>query len=152
MRLLVLMLLLLAGTSSVQANDQIPESVKAAFAQMHPGVSEPDVYWEVRKEAIVATFNEDGGLKKAFFAENGEWLETRVRLYTSQLPRAVFNYLERSRSNADVTFLAKVLHPGGFLYRIESETFEEVVIELLDRQGSLLETKRIPFTEGLEGY
>lgn len=151
MKVLALIVFLFASIT-VQANDPIPDSVKAAFEQMHPAVNELDVFWEVRKEAIVATFNEDGGLKKAFFAENGQWLETRVRLYASQLPRAVFNHLERSRSNADVTFLAKVLHPGGFLYRIESETFEEVVIELLDRQGALLETRRIPFTEGLELY
>ncbi|MCO6475141.1 MAG: PepSY-like domain-containing protein [Phaeodactylibacter sp.] len=151
MRLLALLLFFLA-VGSAQANDQVPESVKAAFEQMHPDVHELDVHWEVRKEAIVATFNEGGGLKKAFFAQDGEWLETRVRLYTSQLPRAVFKYLESIQSDADVTFMAKVLHPGGFLYRIESETFEEVVIELLDRQGTLLEKKHIPFTEGLELY
>lgn len=134
------------------ANDQVPERVKTAFRQMYPNVHEPDVHWEVRKEAIVATFQEDGGLKKAFYAEDGEWLETRVRLYTSQLPRAIYTYLDRYHSHSDITFLAKVLHPGGFLYRIESETFEEVVIELVDRQGKLLDTRRIPFTEGLELY
>ncbi|MCB0563437.1 MAG: PepSY-like domain-containing protein [Phaeodactylibacter sp.] len=134
------------------ANEQIPESVKAAFEQMYPEVPQPDVYWEVQKDGIVATFNEDDGLKKVFFKEDGAWLETRVRLYPNQLPRPVFNYMERARSNSDVTFLAKVLHPGGFFYRIESENFEEVVIELLDRQGSLLDTQHIPFTEGLEVY
>ena len=134
------------------ANEQIPESVKAAFGKMYPEVPQPDVYWEVQKDGIVAIFNEDGGLKKAFFAENGEWLETRIRLYAGQLPRAIFNYVERTFSDADVTFLAKVLHPDGFFYRIESETYEEVTIDLLDRQGALLETKRIPFTEGLELY
>ncbi len=151
MRLLALLFFFLAAVSA-QANDQIPESVKVAFERMHPDVHELDVFWEVRKEAAVATFNEDGGLKKVFFALNGEWLETRVRLYASQLPRAIYSYLESSQSDADVTFMAKVLHPGGFLYRIESETLEEVVIELLDRKGALLEKKHIPFTEGLELY
>lgn len=145
-------LMLLMLSFSAKANEPIPERVKTAFEQRFPDVHELDVHWEMRKGAIVATFNEGGGLKKAFFAEGGEWLETRVRLYPGQLPRPVLHYMERSHSNSDITFLAKVLHPGGFLYRIESETFEEVIIDLVDRHGALLETSRIPFTEGLELY
>ncbi len=134
------------------SNGHIPPRVKAAFTQLFPEVHEADVYWEARKEALVATFNEDGDFKKAFFAEDGEWLETRIRLYPTALPRSVFQYLKKHHSDVDVTFLGKVLLPDGFLYRIEWETFEEVVIELVDKQGTLVEASTIPFTEGLELY
>lgn len=150
-RLIPLFLLFFMSTLAI-ANDNIPENVRTAFEQMFPDVHKQDVFWEVRKDAIVATFNEEGGLKKAFFAEDGEWLETRIRLYTSQLPRAVYRYLEKTHRHSDITFLAKVLHPGGYFYRIESETFEEVVIEFLDRTGALMDTQQIRFTEGLELY
>ncbi|MCB0568531.1 MAG: PepSY-like domain-containing protein [Phaeodactylibacter sp.] len=134
-------------------NGVIPQVVKDAFAQLYPDVDGVDVFWETDKEAVMATFKQHGQLSRAFFDKAGQWRETRIRLYYDQLPRLIRSFLEKQPHDADITFIGKVLRPdGSYIFRIESEFYEEVVIKLIDRQGLLLEEKRIPFTEGLEIY
>lgn len=135
------------------ANDKVPQIVKDAFAQLYPEISGPDVYWESNKEGVIATFQDHGRLTKAYFDESGKWNESRIRLYLDQLPNPIRTFLEKKYRNADITFMGKVLFPdGSFIFRIESEFYEEVVINLMDKQGVLLKEQRIPFTEGLEIY
>ncbi|MCB9304934.1 MAG: PepSY-like domain-containing protein [Lewinellaceae bacterium] len=135
------------------ANDEVPQIVKDAFAQLYPEINAPDIYWEYSKDGVIATFQDHGRLTKAYFDESGKWNESRIRLYLDQLPLPIRTLLEKKYRNVDITFMGKVLFPdGSYIFRIESEYYEEVVINLMDKQGVLLQEQRIPFTEGLEVY
>lgn len=135
------------------ANTGVPQVVKDAFFQLYPEVNSLDVYWESGEEAVVATFQDNGRLTKAFFDKAGKWRESHIRLYQDQMPQPIRNFLEKQLREADVTFAGKVLFPdGSSVFRIETEYFEEVVIKLMDKKGALLKEEHIPFTEGLEVY
>lgn len=134
--------------------DIVPAPVKAAFFDQYTEVPESSVIWGVQDESYVASFTDDRDqFNKVFFSGQGDWLQTQVRLYPSQLPRSVYHYYERNHFEKDVTFLALVQLPeGGEEYRVEWETYDAVYIERISPAGELLEVRSISFTEGLEAW
>ncbi len=151
MKILLLAACLSMFNLSSLADGQIPAPVRAAFAKLYPEIEASEVFWECSKEGIVATFETERRLTKAFFDEAGTWKESRIRLYLNQMPLPLQKLLEKHFREADITFMGKVLFPDGSqLFRVESEYYEEVVIKLLDQKGTLISEEHIPFTEGLE--
>ena len=127
---------------------EIPQSVKDAFAEQYPGITDP--LWEKRPEGMVATFRDLQGLKKVFFSEAGNWLETRHKLHVDELPLGVIDFIDTHNGEGGViSFAGRVSSPQGTMYRIESEFPQEVVIKILDASGMLLEKQRVSFSTGL---
>jgi hypothetical protein len=151
MKLIISAALLAFSAAFFAPADPIPAPVKDAFFKLYPSVDDAEIFWECNQQGIVATFENQRALTKAFFDETGNWQESHIRLYLNQMPIAIQQLLKKHLRETDITFMGKVVFPDGSqLFRIESEDFDEVVIKHLDQQGGLIEERHIPFTEGLE--
>ena len=151
MILLISTALLAFSTAFYTPADPVPATVKDTFSKLYPSVDEAEIFWECNQQGIVATFENQRALTKAFFDAAGTWQESHIRLYLNQMPIAIQQLLKKHLRETDITFMGKVVFPdGSHLFRVESEDFDEVVIKLLDQQGGLVEERHIPFTEGLE--
>lgn len=149
---MTIFLSVLISCSLFVAGDAVPPKVKDAFSRQYIDVPEAAVTWGVEQEDFVATFLDGRDrLAKAFFSPDGEWEETHIRLYPSQLPRPVRLYYKSNHEEKDVSFMGSVQYANGAeAYRIEWETYEAVHIEEISKEGQLLDAKRLSFTEGLE--
>lgn len=128
------------------AQEPIPVNVRSALYVHHPTAE--GVYWEHRKEGIVANFQTPNGLTKVFFQEDGQWLETRIRTGLAAIPNPITQYLDEHFAKADISYAGKTLKPdGSTVYRIESELPSEIVVKIFDEEGMLLQEQRIPFQE-----
>lgn len=121
--------------------EKVPAVVLTAFSDREPFAE--DVFWEFREDAFVGMFSDVEGLKKMFFDQTGEWLETRTRIARTALPIRVTAFINQHYGTADITYIGRVDEPKRTLYRIESELASAVVIKLLDEQGTLLDENRI---------
>lgn len=121
-----------------------PITVLEAFSKLEPGVSTP--FWEYREGAFVAMYSHMDGLKKIFFNEKGEWLETRTRIDRQSLPVGVKRFIDEHYGEADITYIGKVDQAEHTLYRVESELNTSVVIKLLSEQGVLQKENRIDWS------
>jgi hypothetical protein len=149
---MVILFSFLVSCSLFVAGDAVPPKVKDAFNRQYINVPEAAVTWGVEEEDFVATFLDvNDRLAKAFFSPDGEWEETHIRLYPSELPRIVRLYYEGNHEENDVSFMGRVVYASGDeAYRIEWETYEAVHIEEVGPEGQLLGSKRLLFTEGLD--
>ncbi|MEZ5043508.1 MAG: PepSY-like domain-containing protein [Saprospiraceae bacterium] len=121
-----------------------PSAVLEAFQKLEPKVQTP--IWEYREGAFVAMFSHVDGLKKVFFNEEGEWLETRTRIAYESLPSGVKRFIDDHYAAANITYIGKVDQHDSTFYRVESELLSSVVIKLLDEQGILLKENRIDWS------
>lgn len=137
-------LLLVLSFPVALAFSSIPEAVQNSFSNMYPAVKSP--FWEIRPEGIVATFRDEEGLKKAFFSEAGEWMETRIRLGLDQLPHGVQLFIKNNYRDAEISFCGKVNTPQGVRYRVESELPDRVLLKNLDAEGQLIDEHAILFS------
>ena len=142
------LLLWAAATSATSANDNIPAAVRESFAQLYPEIEAP--FWEERHDGIVAIFQDEEGLKKAFFQEDGRWVETRIRMGRGQLPSGVNNFMRENYQEAEISFCGKVYTESGAWYRIESELPDRIVLKTLTEGGVLIEESSIFFSLGKE--
>lgn len=127
-------------SQSLLGQSSTPNSVLEAFSKLVPTESTP--YWEFREGAYVAMFSHADGLKKMFFDEKGEWLETRTRIDRQILPVGVKRFIDTHYAEANITYIGRVDQPESQLYRIESEIGTSVVIKLLSDQGVLMKEDR----------
>lgn len=136
-----LLLCLMISLGTVQAQSNPPIAVVEAFNKLEPEVKNP--FWEFREGAIVAMFSHEEGLKKVFFNQEGEWLETRTRLMAPALPKGVKAFVQKLYATTLITYIGKVEQPSQVLYRVETESDDVVSIRLLNESGQLLEEDRI---------
>ncbi len=142
-------LLFLAFFSLLIAVDgQVPQAVQERFAKMFPKAEE--VRWSVQDERHVATFKHYRSLKKALFAQDGNWLETHIQRPLWSCPDPVIAYVELNHKEAAVTAAAKVILEEDRFYRVEVEYPEKVVVLDLNEGGYLLDEQVIPFTFELD--
>lgn len=132
---------LILSLSVVQAQTNTPTAVLDAFSELNPAVDNP--FWEFREGSFVAMFSHEEGLKKVFFDQEGEWLETRTRLMAPALPAGVKQFVEELYATKQITYIGKVEQPTRTVYRVESETNSTVSIKLLDQGGELLKEDKI---------
>ena len=142
------LLLWAAATSATSANDNIPAAVRESFAQLYPEIEAP--FWEERHDGIVAFFQDEEGLKKAFFQEDGSWIETRIRLGRGELPEGVNNFIRENYREAEISFCGKVYTESGAWYRVESELPDRIVLKTLDEEGTLIEERAILLSVGIQ--
>ena len=138
----------LASSMAALANDHIPAAVQQRFAQLYPEIKAP--FWEERHDGIVAIFQDEEGLKKAFFQEDGRWVETRIRMGRGQLPSGVNKFMMENYREAEISFCGKVYTESGNWYRIESELPDRIVLKTLTEGGVLIEESSIFFSLGNE--
>lgn len=144
MRKTILFLCLAIPATYTAAQDEIPQPVTATFEEMYALTTETPS-WEFREGAYVANLQAEEGLIKVFFHPYGEWLETRVRMPLSRLPKGVRNFVDNHYQTAEVTYAGKVIRNNEIIYRVESELPTAVVIKLLSEEGELLNERRIDF-------
>lgn len=132
---------LFLALGGIQAQDNIPTTVLAAFHELAPEVKSP--FWEFREGAFVAMFSHEKGLKKVFFNQDGQWLETRTRLMAPALPKGVKQFVEQLYTTALITYIGEVEQPARTVYRVETESIDTVSIKLLSEGGELLEENQI---------
>lgn len=132
---------LLVSLTSLHTQEGTPKAVLNAFSKLKPEVSQP--FWEFREGAFVAMFAHKEGLKKIFFDQEGKWLETRTRLQAPALPKDVKQYVERLYTTRLITYIGKVEQPTRTSYRIETESASTVSINILSKEGILLEEDTI---------
>lgn len=125
------------------AQRDIPTIVKQSFESKYSQAEDP--FWDFREGSYVANFQAKEGLTKVFIHPEGDWLETRIRMSVSSLPKYVRNFVDQHYQNAEITFAGKVIRENEVLYRIESELPTAVIVKLLNEEGSLIEEKRIDF-------
>lgn len=125
------------------AQDDIPENVKQTFESLYTQAE--DTFWDFREGAYVANFQAKEGLTKVFIHPYGEWIETRIRMSLSGLPKNVRSFVDTYYQSADITFAGKVIRENEVLYRVESELSDAVVVKLLNKEGQLIEDRRIDF-------
>ena len=147
-KLSLILLTGLAFSVVALAINQIPTAVQQRFAQLYPEAEAP--FWEMRSDGIVAIFQDEEGLKKAFFQEDGRWVETRIRMGRGQLPSGVNNFIRENYQEADISFCGKVYTESGAWYRIESELPDRIVLKTLTGEGVLIESRSIYLSLGVE--
>ncbi len=138
--------LLLAGLffSTTVLTAGVPEAVKAAFQKDYPAA---EVFlWEQNKEGCIATFRDEEGLKKAIYTDQGQWVETRTRIITRDIPTDVMRNIRKTTGVVRMTYIGRVMTPNGKFYRIESETAEEVVVMIFDENGELTSQETFAFS------
>ncbi|MCB0634975.1 MAG: PepSY-like domain-containing protein [Lewinella sp.] len=130
---------------TAMASDTVPEAVQQGFRDLYPNVETP--HWELRHDQqYVATFPSPEGLRKAFFNEQGHWLETRLRLPIEELPTGVRQFIRQYYPDAHITFTGQIYQKDGFRYRVESELPDRVVLKDLDPTGQLINESVITFS------
>ncbi|HMQ49552.1 MAG TPA: hypothetical protein PKA00_18840 [Saprospiraceae bacterium] len=139
--LLLSLLFSVLSLSSMWANNPIPDAVQKAFHQLFPAIENP--FWENRQEGLVATFRDEEGFKKVFFTPEGQWQETRLRVYPAELPIGIKNFIQTHYQVADITYLGRIESAESVYYRIESELPDRIVLKKLDEQGVLLQEEVI---------
>ena len=137
-------LVIALSTSITLAADTIPKAVLHTFTQLYPDIEAP--FWEHRHDGVVAIFNDEEGMKKAFFREDGAWMETRIRIARSELPTGVQRFIREHYHEAEISFYGKVYTANGTWYRVESELPGKVVLKNLDDQGMLMDEQVISFS------
>ncbi|WP_020539113.1 hypothetical protein [Lewinella cohaerens] len=138
------LLLITLSLSAIQAQVQVPSNVNQQFELQYPTVENP--HWEYREGAIVAMFQLEGLLTKAFYEKNGSWRETRTRIDTSNLPVGVNNFLNTNYKEANYTYVGRVETNDGDLFRIESEFRNSVIIKTLTPEGQLVQEEWINYS------
>jgi hypothetical protein len=141
MRQLLVPFLVLLFITPGKSQEPIPTPVETAFSESFPHIEAP--FWEKREGAFSAMFADEEGLKKAFFNESGDWLETRIRQDREALPLGVQKFIDDHYQDAYISYMGVVETPDGLHYRVESELSSQIVIKLLTEAGELQEEKRI---------
>lgn len=136
-----MILLLIGGIAGAQ--ESVPPKIQSALYTFHPTME--DVSWEFREGFPAATFQGRSGLTTVLFNEDGEWVEKRIRISAHLLPGAVRAYIRERNEDAHISYAARVLQPDDrdTVYRIESELPSEMLLQLLSKNGELLEEERI---------
>ena len=140
-KLSLILLTSLAVSVAALANNDIPAVVQQTFVQLYPEAEAP--FWEKRHDGIVAIFQDEEGWKKAFFQEDGRWVETRIRMSREELPAGVNNFIRENYREAEISFCGKVYTETGNWYRIESELPDRIVLKTLNEEGVLIEERSI---------
>ena len=125
--------------------EQIPESTKYTFQRLYPKADY--VYWQDQQDAVVATFLADQGLKKTLFTDSGEWIETRLRMTSEELPAGVQKFIRENYRGAEIVFCGRVYNENGAWFRIESEYADRTVLRMVDWFGDLIIEKEILYED-----
>ncbi len=89
---------------------QVPAVVKANFAKQFPGV---EAKWEMEDGKYEAGFKKMGHEMSAMIEPNGTITETEMEIKTSELPKAVTDYVKKNFPNATIKEASKITKSSG---------------------------------------
>jgi hypothetical protein len=119
--ILILPLLVVMGISSSFAGtrDGIDPSVVVSFKASFRNVR--DVQWDARKEFVKASFNMNGQVFMAYFAQDGDLMAVTRHIRSSELPARVRRSLRKNYSQYWITDLVEVVSNGETTYYVSLE-------------------------------
>ncbi len=92
--LFVFAIFALGANAQKQKQANVPDAVKAKFAEMFPNVK--NVKWEKEKANYEAEFEVQKVETSAEFDATGAWLQTETHLDVDKLPDAIKDYLTKN--------------------------------------------------------
>jgi hypothetical protein len=107
--------LIMAWCTSVNAQQDknIPDTVKAGFARLYPGVT--DIKWKKEEGHYEATFTESGKQMSLHLSPNGDLLEREWYMKERELPTSIQEYVERHYHGKPITEVSKTEDPKGLV-------------------------------------
>lgn len=138
------LLLTILTIHRAQGQIQVPLKVSQQFEAQYPDAE--TLHWEYREGAVVAMFQSEGLLTKAFYEKDGQWRETRTRIAETELPAGVGQFIAANYQDAAITYAGRIDTPAGLLFRIESEFSNSVLIKTLTPEGKLVQEEWISYS------
>ena len=119
------------------AGDQdVPENVKAAFAQRFPGAN--GAKWEMEDATSwEAEFRMNGKPYSAVFTTDAVWLETEHEIRTADIPAGIKAILDANFADYEIEEAEMAETAAGIAYEFEIEQGEESFEVAIDPQGVL---------------
>lgn len=120
--------------ASCNADNRVPEPVKAAIKNLYPDISK--LHWNSEAKGIwEAEFKNNGIQTSVTFDANGTMKEIENEITMSELPQAVQNYLKQNNLENKVKEIAKIVDANGVI-TYEAEVKNKDLI--FDNQGNII--------------
>jgi len=120
--------------ASCNADNRVPEPVKAAIKNLYPDISK--LHWNSEAKGIwEAEFKNNGIQTSVTFDANGTMKEIENEITMSDLPQAVQNYLKQNNLENKVKEIAKIVDANGVI-TYEAEVKNKDLI--FDNQGNII--------------
>jgi len=120
--------------ASCNADNRVPEPVKAAIKNLYPNISK--LHWNSEAKGIwEAEFKNNGIQTSVTFDANGTMKEIENEITMSDLPQAVQNYLKQNNLENKVKEIAKIVDANGVI-TYEAEVKNKDLI--FDNQGNII--------------
>lgn len=120
--------------ASCNADNRVPEPVKAAIKNLYPNISK--LHWNSEAKGIwEAEFKNNGIQTSVTFDANGTMKEIENEITMSELPQAVQNYLKQNNLENKVKEIAKIVDANGVI-TYEAEVKNKDLI--FDNQGNII--------------
>lgn len=132
-----LVALLIAPTSILSAQSDVPEAVQNTFDEMFPDAT--TVNWEQDEEEYLATFETSENNLEVSFLEDGTWKLTVTYIGEEELPTAAVDYIKKEFVVETYNSVTKRETPGDVKYFASFETEKQYVSLRFDEDGELLE-------------
>lgn len=81
--------------------DDVPGDVTQSFSMEYP--SAKISFWSLEDNNYVASFKDDGSDGKAFFSNDGTWLQTIYPIPTSEIPLSINTYVTSNYPNYEIS-------------------------------------------------
>lgn len=129
--------LILNGVNAQKQNEaDVPDAVKAKFAEMFPDVK--NIKWEKEKTNYEAEFEVQKVETSAEFDESGAWLQTETHLDADKLPDSIKDYFAKKLPGKKIAEASVVsLANGSVCFEAEVENTDYI----FDEGGNLLNTE-----------
>ena len=89
----------------------LPVPVKTAFSKQYPGIK--SAKWEKEKENYEAEFDDNKVKTSVLFNATVSLLETEMELKTSELPKAVSEYVVKNLAGKNIKEASKITNAKG---------------------------------------
>lgn len=110
---------------------EVPKAVSESFAKQFPNSKAKE--WEKEKDTYEAEFNLNKIETSATFSVDGKLLETETEIKTSELPKAVTDYVTKNYVDHKLTEASKIVDAAGVVtYEAEVKKGKEEMDLLFD--------------------
>jgi hypothetical protein len=134
--LLAVSLFVINANAQKQNEANVPDGVKAKFAEMFPNVK--DVKWEKEKANYEAEFEIEKVETSAEFDESGAWLQTETHLDVDKLPDNIKDYFAKKLPGKKIAEASVISLANGSIC-FEADVGSKDYI--FDEGGNLLSTE-----------
>lgn len=89
------------GYAQKLKTDDIPGNVSQSFASEYPSAKVSS--WVLEDNQYVALFKDDGSDGKAYFSNDGTWIQTTYAIPTTEVPLSITNYVTSNYPNYEIS-------------------------------------------------